>query len=300
MIVVLEMLNHSLVGVLINFLNCRFEPPKHFIASDSLRPRIWFCLVRKDCAVTNNVDHLVELLQALVCSVRRDATLASLEDYLQPASFSQPPLKLTKRQRMCVESALAKKATCVTVVDISQSAGRVPVGQGFSPCFTTSSTPILCSAGKLRPLTTFEKLWLCGVPASRFRIRGSQDAIKKMVGNSMHVSAVGLAILLAMCCLDWRKSSNRPEALDASSPKRRAKGVIMFKWSKKKKTLSLETEAKGRSKVCKKPARKKASFRPQKAMKARKPKQAKVPFLANQPGKGVDKSSKSRLARLFG
>ena len=99
------------------------------------------------------------------------------------------------------------------VVDVSQSLNRIPMGFGYCPCLTTSATPcIISKEGRHRLLSSHECLALMGFPLSMVTIPDtvSDRSLHFMAGNSMHVSAVGLGILLAMCLVDWQGKSREP------------------------------------------------------------------------------------------
>jgi site-specific DNA-cytosine methylase len=98
------------------------------------------------------------------------------------------------------------------VVDVSQRLDRIPVGVNSCPTMTRSSKLVLVDHAGARLLDGATKLELLGIPTAACVLPKKQHMLHQLAGNAMHVDSVGLAMLLAMCGVEWGRAGKKVSA----------------------------------------------------------------------------------------
>ena len=240
------------------------------------RSRLYFVLARQDVAASSDIQQLRRLVESVVGAVHSKAVPLSVSDVLGRPSESSPthgPMSrpLTIREDTIIKELVKKYADKGNkhrlVVDISQSAARVPHGVLVSPCLTTSSglVTVDMASGNVSGISAQGKLLLHGVDLCKYKVTSmiTETALHKLAGNGMHLGCVELGILLGNLLVDWKKAGNkawiemkRPGTLKApvtwSSPaallkaskvKTNAKMTMKTIPGKKKKKIAVERKA---------------------------------------------------------
>jgi site-specific DNA-cytosine methylase len=179
------------------------------------RPRIWFILVRRSCAISEDTAALISIMQAMLTSLVPLRSQDTLADRMMPDSHpsvqgtSSTAAALTDRAASVWKEAKTANAglwRSSFAADVSQSSGRVNVGRDICPCLTRSSTILVNRGQSTRFLTNEEKLSLHHFPVHCVNQPESVSATnwKSLIGNTQHVQVVGIIMLLAAALVRWR------------------------------------------------------------------------------------------------
>lgn len=114
-------------------------------------------------------------------------------------------------RELCARVHNKKGSNCITA-DISQSKHiRFGLG-GVCPTFARSSKIVIVSdaSSNTRFLSALDALLLHSFPAHEMRVPDSvsESALRQLVGNTQHVQAIAAAELLAMCMVNWSRSTD--------------------------------------------------------------------------------------------
>ena len=138
---------------------------------------------------------------------------------------------LGAREASQVEIVIKKASEYPIIVDISQSLAWAPAKCNSCPCFTTSSRPYVIFGPKQhRHLTLEEMFQLMGFPLEHicWPEKVGKDKLRRMIGNSMHVGCVAMALFTALClCTPDEKPSS---ASKSSSAGDQAGNPILLSW----------------------------------------------------------------------
>ena len=187
--------------------------PHKILKEPIRRERVYILCIRRDVALTQDVGILRDFVASLVQAAHHNSP-TSLEQVLGPG-YGIKCTNLTQRQLAICKDARQKllqgKADSV-VIDVSQSRERVPCGFGVVPCLTTGCQPVLVSrSGAVKAISTSEKFALHGFNLQRFKLpQMPETKLKKLIGNSMHVGCVQLALLLTFSMINWNHPGSRP------------------------------------------------------------------------------------------
>lgn len=185
--------------------------PHQILQEPIRRKRLFICLIRKDLAITADQALLRGLVERLVQAAARTSSHVPLQGLLQ---HSRPTAaaEFTDRVRGIIQQEVKKYKVDPArplVLDISQSAGRVPRGFGVVPCLTLSSALVLHKPGQgLARISGLDKLVLHGVPVEKYRVaKEIEEKLHRLCGNSMHVAVVGLAMTVCFALIDWTRTA---------------------------------------------------------------------------------------------
>ena len=215
------------------------------------RPRLYFVLVRQDCAVSKNLETLDTIVREL-CRVAREGVKDHVSQRMLPSSSPAvkqfvEKLRADRQQKprgvgssgrplvhapmniagillprqLRVWAALKAKHPCGDLVaDVSQSVQRAHGScSGVAPTLMPGGVVILERAG--RPIMAIEKLLLHGFPIHRMGMPTStpNSVLSSLGGNTMHLKSVGLSLLLGISLIDWSSSiAQSTPPLARSSP----------------------------------------------------------------------------------
>ncbi len=129
------------------------------------------------------------------------------------------PRSLTTERERCIWAfAVAKYPGADLVVDVSQAVDRLHLStSGQCPCVMPGSKIIVAKVGRM--MLPIEKLLVHLFPVHEMHIPASLGGgdIARLGGNTMHLKAVGLALLIGSSCIDWSKAEARPGARPAGA-----------------------------------------------------------------------------------
>ncbi|CAE7390415.1 xorIIM [Symbiodinium natans] len=140
--------------------------------------------------------------------VREQLGLPYLSDMTELSRKANHLPGLTLRQQSLVEIKThgLQKHDYPVILDVSQSLGRAPMLSGVCPCLTRGAQPVMISGdGRGRLLSSHECLALMGFPLSMTTMPTSvgDAALHALAGNSMHITSIALATMLAISLVNW-------------------------------------------------------------------------------------------------
>ena len=237
--------------------------PRIMCREPTARPRLYMLLVRRDRLLPQNSAQVNDFLQTLISEVMTTMPDAAVDDFLgddgatraatqargtrpdakwikehramrKKVRMSPPSLEsfgsFSARSRSTVEY-VAHTCSVPLVVDVSQSLHRIPTGKNHGvPCMTTSSDLVYVeSPNKYRRLSANEVLALQGFPMDKLRPPTSLTArdLCFMAGNTMHIRAISMGILLALSLIRWSSSAPGEAETDTAD-----KEPVILEWSK--------------------------------------------------------------------
>ena len=291
------------------------------------RPRYYFLLVRKDRAIAQGqlVDLVLSMMACLRDSVGKvpakpfpltiegekpeskrkrpsssnlsqkwrklHAQIREKHHMSAPEGSAYSELALTEREQDVLDIALQlrSQSTETVVVDVSQSATRIPLGVNMLPTFTTSSKLVAVSKGHAQLLSGKDKLCCLGIPVQQCTVSQGHNALHDLAGNAMHVDCVALAMLLAMSCV---ACEGPPPQLPGKSYQGQAQPQVIT-WKKLAKHGTGKTGS--RAKQNRKPKKVKSTASVICRAKTKKPKKSQPQTAALTQGSGKT----SRLRDLF-
>ena len=208
------------------------------------RPRYYFVLVRRDCALTSSVDDLATIVRDIHAAVRSSShhdvskfmllnSCPAVREFLvaqrqradrevarshRPGSPFSHFAMTSWRQVDAWASAKAKQmGNAPAAADVSQAASRARVMTAVSPTLTPGGQVVVEAAR--RPIMPIEKLLLHGFPVHRMAIPSDigSSAVASLGGSTMHVVSVALALQIGILLVHPSSSASSTSTADGKS-----------------------------------------------------------------------------------